>query len=93
MKTMLLRNAVVQAVVLGTRVGNDTLLVSSSDRVRDMVVVSRTWAVVHVLVLVLLGDVKGQVVAGQYTLLGGRVVLMHVGHVGNGHKSNSCQRR
>ena len=92
-KTMLLRKTVVQTMILRTRVRNDALFVGGPDRVRDVVVVSRTWAVVHVLMLVLLRDVKGQVVAGNDTLLGRRVVLVHVGHIESGHKSNSFQRR
>ena len=90
-KAMFLRKTVVQAMVLRTRVRNSALLVGGSDCVRDVVIVSRTWAVVHVLMLMFLRDVKGQVVAGGDALLRGRVVL--VGHVENGHKSNSFQRR
>lgn len=92
-KAMLLRQAVVQAMVLGTGVRDGALLVSGSDRVRDVVVVHGARAVVHVLMRVFLGGVKGQVVAGQHALLGRRVMLVHVGHVESGHKSNSCQRR
>ena len=86
-KAMLLRNTVVQAMVLRTRVGNDALIVSGSDCVCDIVVVSRTRAVVHVLMLVFLGDVKGQVVTGCDALLGRRVVLVLVGHVENGTRA------
>jgi len=92
-KTMLLRKTVVQAMVLRTWLRNVALVVGGSDRVRDVVVVSRTWAMVHVLMLVLLRDVEREIIAGRDALLGGRVVLVHVGHVENGHKSNSCQRR
>jgi hypothetical protein len=82
----------VQAVILRTRVRDVALLIRGSSRVHNVVVMRSTWAVVHVLVLVFLGDVESQVVAGRNTVLGRRVVLV-VGHVENGHKSNSCQRR
>jgi hypothetical protein len=42
---------------------------------------------------VFLGDMEGQVVTRGDTLLGRRVVLVHVGHVENGHKTNPYQRR
>jgi hypothetical protein len=42
---------------------------------------------------VFLGDMEGQVVTRGDTLLGRRVVLVHVGHGENGHKTNSYQRR
>lgn len=69
-KALLLRHAVVQAVVLRTGVGDDALLISGSGRIRDVIVVYGTWAVVHVLMLVLMGRVEGQIVAGRDCLLG-----------------------
>lgn len=91
-KTMLLRHAMVQAVILGTRVRDVALVIRGSSGVHDVVIVHSTWAVVHVLMLVFVRDVESRVVAGRNALLGRRVVLV-VGHVENGRKSNSCQRR
>lgn len=93
MQTMLLRKTVVQIVVERAWVRDMALVVRGSNRVRDVVVVGRTWAVVHVLMLVLVRDVEREIVARRDALLGRRVVLVHVGHVESGLKSNSCQRR
>jgi hypothetical protein len=92
MQTMLL-SAVMHTMILRAGVRDGALLVSGSSRICDVVIMSRASAVVHMFVLVFLGDMEGQVVTRGDTLLGRRVVLVHVGHGENGHKTNSYQRR
>lgn len=92
MQTMLL-SAVMHTMILRAGVRDDAPLISGTSRICDVVIMSRASAVVHMFVLVFLGDMESQVVTRGDALLGRRVVLVHVGHVENGLKTKSWQRR